>query len=525
MAQEAARRAGMSLEEWIRAAVERHATGGARPGDGPGFDADRETAEMLARIGDKVRAMTPPRRDRSPGHQAELDEIIRRIARDLEDADETARSAIEGPQPDDVPEDDDSFADTLRNVEAQVSALADRDPPQPYPDDEDDDPGETPVPPRAARHGAGRRGPAGRIPRSPVPPPPEPGRVPQHRPAAQPDALSIAIADISSRQNFLAGRPAAAEDATPAAIASLRVDIGTLADRIASLTEQSIEGRAGFDGARIRAEKAALAGQASMAAIAATLGDIRSTLDQLLDTRRPAAESDDIANLAVGFAELRAKVEGLEKTGRQSGDTLRRLETRVESLARVDPVALVRGVEQRIDRLTAQVDAAIRAPSRSNALDEIRSEIASIRLEVATRGNRSMEAMEKRIRELVEQVAATVTARSDDSGQLAALESRVEGLVTDLAGVTPRAAVLEEVEAHIDRLRESLAEGREEAVEAARNAAQAAVRELEATGATRELVETLRKDLDEVRELIAASGRPAELDDAVVQEKLAEVAS
>ena len=528
MAQEAARRAGMSLEAWIRAAVEQHAVGAGRTA---GAEDAGEADELLARLGDKVRAMTPPQRERSPAHRAELDEIIRRIARDLQDADETARSAIEGPQPDELPEEGESFAETLRNIEAQVSALADR--ADAGPDDADPADGAPaelprdpePPPPRASERHRPVRDPGpqiGRGPRLRSRPAPEARRAdPPRRRPAEADPLSVAIADISSRQNFLAGRPAA-EDTTPAALAALRVDIGTLAERIATLTEQSIAGRAGYDATRLRVEKAALSGQASMAAIAATLGDIRTVLDDLAVPRRPAAEVDDIAGLVVGFAELRAKVDGLEKTGRQGGEALRRLEARVETIARADPAALVRGVEARIDRLAAQVDAVIRAPSRTNALEEIRAEIAAVRLEVATRGNRSMEAMERRIRELIEQIGAT--ARSDDSGQLAALETRVEGLVADLAGATPRADALEQVEQHIDRLRQSLAEGREEAVEAARAAAQAAVRDLEASGATRGLVEELRKDLDEVRGLIARADRPAAADDAAIEEKLAEVA-
>ncbi len=499
MAQEAARQAGMSLQDWIRAAVARHA-GREEAADPSGSAVD---AEALARLGDRVRSMSAQRPGgRNSAQEAELDEIVRRIAREFEDADESARSTVEGVGGD-RDDAEDTFDDGARGAEARRGASG-------RGGAQSAEPGR-PAYDFAAEILRGARRRAGHD-----------ARPPAHGKPGQADPLSAAIADIAHRQSFLIGHRPTARDESHAAIAALRADMAVLNDRVAILADRSLEDRASSDGAALRAEKAALSGQASMAAIEATLGDMRVVLDDLAASRASAADTGGMATLVIGLAELGARVEGIERTGRQNAESLRRLEARVENMARVDPVALVRGVETRIDRLTAQLEAAIRAPSRAETLDNVRSEIAAVRLELATRGARGMDAMEERIRDLVDQVAAT--SRSDDGSQLAALEKRIDGLAADLARALPRAGTLDQIEAHVGWLRESLAKGQADAVAAARAAARDAVQEL---GSEREqgMVSQLKKDLDEIRRLIAATGRADSPDDTAVEATVAAVAA
>jgi localization factor PodJL len=557
MAEEAARLSGMSLEDWLRETVaQRAAEDLPAPPARSRRAADDDAggiADTLSRLGERIRSISPQALHvRDAAQQAELERITERLARDLQDIDEVARSRVEGrapprEPPHEAPEPPTPvLEEALREIEAQVSALARRTreentarrearyealrdrletpratPPRrgreawPPPDLDDtlrDIEAEVAASPQAPRPPAAEPHPE--IPRAPP------------RPRQEAKSLSAAIADIASRQSFLSGRPAPPpppppEAGTPAAIGALRAEVAVLSDRIATLGERSGAERTERESAMARAEKTAIASQGAMSTIAATLGDIRSALVGL--SARPEAPQTpaELRTLATGLDDLRTRLDGVERNGRQGTESLRRIEARVEAISRFDPGVLVDGIGDRLEGIAARIEAALVQPSRDGGLDELTTEIAAMRRDLASRDALGAEAIETRIRDLIAQIGAT--ARTRDAAELAALEARIESLAADLARATPRATALAEMEQRLDRLRESLAEGRTECVEAAREAARTAVRDL-GGAAESNLAGALRRDLDEIRGLIAASERTAALDDAVVAAKVSAAA-
>jgi len=582
MAAAAARRAGQTPEEWLRQAIEQRASeDGIPPGAGTaGRGLDDEDAgaiaESLARLGEQVRAMTAEVRTR-PGAEPAFDAtaMVGRMSRDMKDIDETARSTVEGLGRTAAGKRGTSLDETIRSIEAQIAAIAARGRTETRRDPVYDNvrdrmeallaraPASEPArPPRedlertireleARLARAGRAAPeaapaassddAARVGRikarlaeisshlADLPPTPPPASSRPH----DPDPLAAAIADIARRQSVLSARagtppqqpqtvPPPRDPGSPAAIAALRTEVVVLSDRIAALIDRSHEDRSGYESLSGRLDRLAAAEQASAAAVAATLSEIRDALDDLADQRTATADAGAVAGLAAGLAELRSRIEGLEQAGRGGAEILRRIESRIEDIAEVDPVPLIRNLEARIDGLATRIDAVIRQPAESKALDQVRAELGAVRAELAARDSRGLDTLETRIRELAEQVSSAAKPDSD-TDQLAALEARVEGLALELVRATPRAAALEQVEENLVRLKASLVEGRQESIEAARSAARNAVRELGAAGADRDLVATLRNDLDEIRKLIGKTARPAAADEEIVRATLASV--
>ncbi|MCB1502727.1 MAG: SEL1-like repeat protein [Bauldia sp.] len=573
IAEAAARRAGITPEAWLADAIARVAGERREPADDDGG-----IAAALAALGEQVRSMTDDvRAAGDTPAEPDLDAMIERLARELQDVDETARTTVEGLGRHAAPQRaGGDLEDVLRSLEAQVAAVARRGRDKPVAEPPRSSVGyddirdrmaallaHVPEPPRRHAPPPSRdmdfdqvirdlEARVSRLDRAPPPrgaPPSTPlsrdedARVrrirarlaeigdrlaeaaspepPPRRPPPEPDPLAAAIADIARRQSTLSDRHiAVAADASPAAIGALRAEVVVLSDRIGALVEQSRDERAGIAG---RIDRIAETGRASAATVAAALGDIGKALDALA-ARRSGADTAQVAALASGLAELRGKVDGLERHGRESGESLRRVEARLEDIARADPTPLIRNLEARIDGLVARIDAAVNDPAGATALDALRAEIGSVRSEIAVRDAASMETLESRIRGLAEEVTASVRSEGDGD-QLAALESRVESLAEELARTTPRARALEDVEENLVRLQASLIEGRRDSIEAARAAARNAVRELGATGADRELVAALRDDLDEIRRLIGAAERPEEDSDASMRETLAAVAA
>ena len=140
MAEEAARQAGMTLEAWLRQAVAERAaeTGIASEAEIAARDLDDEDAgaiaATLARLGAEVRAMTDEvRTDKAPDRKAAA--LVERLARELQDIDETARTTVEGlPRSGPARPAGDSLEDAIRGLEAQIAAIAARARPQPRPD-------------------------------------------------------------------------------------------------------------------------------------------------------------------------------------------------------------------------------------------------------------------------------------------------------------------------------------------------------------------------------------------------------
>ena len=430
-AEEAARQAGMTLEAWLRLAVAGRAAeeGVAPEAEMAARDLDDEDAgaiaAALARLGAEVRAMTAEVRTEPDGEpRREAAAMVERLARELHDIDETARSTVEGlPRSGSAKRAGGSLEDAIRGLEAQVAAIAARAKPQPQRDTAYDDvrdrleallarapesAARTAEPPRSSTADLERtlRDLEARLARAasaarPAPPVArdEDARIrrikarlaeisdrvselparPAPRTAPEPDPLTAAIADIARRQSALAGRSAlpSAGEASTASIAALRTEIIVLSDRIAALAERDKRAGIDFDHLAGRIDALTAAERASAAAVATALDEFRTAVDRLATTRSASVDPGAIATLATGLAELRLRVEGLEKAGRNDSEILRRMETRLDDIARFDPSAVVRGLEDRIESLASRLDVIVRAPAPTVRMDEIRSEIAA----------------------------------------------------------------------------------------------------------------------------------------------------
>ena len=83
------------------------------------------------------------------------------------------------------------------------------------------------------------------------------------------------------------------------------------------------------------------------------------------------------------------------------------------------------------------------------ALDEIKSEIAAIRRDIAGRGAADTDHLEQQIRELAARLEAATSADSEGAG-MAELEAQVARLASQLEDDQPRAAVLRHVEESLE---------------------------------------------------------------------------
>ncbi len=255
--------------------------------------------------------------------------------------------------------------------------------------------------------------------------------------------------------------------------------------------------------------------------------------------RRLEAMTDDIAARLSTPATPVASVE------------IERLEQRLDSLSRSivatlaernAPVApaVAQRLEDRLDEIAARVDDLLdRAPAIASmvtmqarvqslveaiegltasqreptgALDEIKSEIAAIRRDMAERGAPDTDHLERQIRDLAERLDAST--RVDDGGAgLAELEAQVAHLASQIDGDQPRGAALHHVEESLDRLQTLFSSNHRESIEAARAEARAAVQELSGTleprGVDSDLIQALRQDLNTLRTAVAGGSAAA----------------
>ena len=130
MAAAAARRAGMTPEEWLRQAVEQRAgEEGIAPEAGTAArDLDDEDAgaiaASLARLGEQVRAMTAEvRTGPNSGPAFDAAAMVERLAREMKDIDETARSSVEGLGRSPSGKRGTSLEDAILGLEAQIAAI------------------------------------------------------------------------------------------------------------------------------------------------------------------------------------------------------------------------------------------------------------------------------------------------------------------------------------------------------------------------------------------------------------------
>jgi chromosome segregation ATPase len=174
-------------------------------------------------------------------------------------------------------------------------------------------------------------------------------------------------------------------------------------------------------------------------------------------------------------------------------------------LDRAPAMASVATMHARLQSLVESVEglsASQREPAA--ALDEIKTEIAAIRGDIAGRGAADTGHLEQQIRELAARLdAATGPDSGSEATGLAELEAQVARLASQFADDQPQATVLHHVEESLERLQSRLSESHRESIEAARAEARAAVGELSASLNDRtinsDLIRALRQDLDNLR--------------------------
>jgi localization factor PodJL len=172
-------------------------------------------------------------------------------------------------------------------------------------------------------------------------------------------------------------------------------------------------------------------------------------------------------------------------------------------LDRAPAVASIATMHARLQSLVESVEGLSASQHEpAAALDEIKSEIAAIRRDIAGRGAPDTDHLEQQIRDLAARLEAATNADSEGAG-MAELEAQVARLASQLEDDSPRAAVLRHVEESLETLQSRLSESHRESIEAARVEARAAVNELSASlddrGINTDLIRALRQDLDNLR--------------------------
>ena len=160
------------------------------------------------------------------------------------------------------------------------------------------------------------------------------------------------------------------------------------------------------------------------------------------------------------------------------------------------------------------------------ALDEIKTEIAAIRRDIAGRGAADTDHLETQIRDLAARLE-TVTGADSDATGMAELEAQVAQLASQLADDQPRASVLRHVEESLEQLQSRLSDSHRELIEAARAEARAAVNELSASlddrGINADLIRALRQDLENLRSATEDHSGDSEAEPDAVDQTLTQV--
>ena len=227
-----------------------------------------------------------------------------------------------------------------------------------------------------------------------------------------------------------------------------------------------------------------------------------------------AAVADKISSSSSGGAtDTEASLrltERIDELGRRLPDG-ERIESRLDAIsARIDgflgnasPTDTIGELHKRFATLLERVEGISAAQSEpTNMLEGIKVEIAGIRREIVDQAQPKIDNIEAQIAELAHRL--DLTAQSQPEGEvLAELEAQIAHLASELEQSMPRNATLKQVEENLARLQDHLCDNRQESVEAARLAARAAVHEMADVPADSELVCALKDDLEKIR---AAAG-------------------
>ncbi len=249
---------------------------------------------------------------------------------------------------------------------------------------------------------------------------------------------------------------------------------------------------------------------AAIPGLAANLADIRSTVESMVANRTASPDGATIAGLAAGMEEIRQILDARDAADHQREEmALGRLEGRLDDIAgrldgalsRIPAQDLVEGLHARLERLATAIEGLNIHAADPGALDEIRTEIATIRRDIAEREPPRFDDLESQIHDLAARMEAASRPEAD-AGQLAELETRIDAVAAELDRAAPRTEALKHLEENLLRLQAGLSDGRQESVEAARTAARDAVREFATRNADHELLEALRHDLDQISKVV-----------------------
>lgn len=454
-AEAAAREAGLSLDEWLRRAIALRAaaevSGRSRPvGPAPRSDDLAAIADSVARLARRVRAMDAGERAAVVGLGGRLDEIERalgrlyeserrgerpasllrdltalvgRLGRDLDDADERARSTVEGIGASGR-ESAVDFGAAIRSLDAQLSAMAERVAAPPRPAELDDlrdrldallarAPEPARAPPaasRAASLDATLKTLESRIEEAKARLAPRTSAPTESLDDARMREIETRLADISARLSSPADLPPAASSAAS--------DIG---EEIAEIAARQRSDAFGAEFTAMRAENRALGEQ-----IAALRGEVSDLVGRVLAVGLGAAEDQESH-----FALIR-RIEALSAANPVDRHTLADIRAELERLKQsVDGTAREATLLDRFDDLLRRV------PDRSR-LDALGGEIADVRrLLESDDSPKAVARLEMRMNELARSVETTFNARQAAAeasavGTAAALAD-IRGAIEDLA--------------------------------------------------------------------------------------------
>ena len=253
------------------------------------------------------------------------------------------------------------------------------------------------------------------------------------------------------------------------------------------------------------------------------LEEINTRLGGLMDARpqREAIETvqrqidgrlEEINTRLGGLMEARPQREAIETAQRHLEGRLEEIVDRLGGMFDTTSQDAALGhVHERLQAITDRIDtlsASQREPSA--ALDAIKSEIGSLRFEIAEKQQQqpSGDYLENQIRALAMQLETVSTSKVEGTA-LADLEARVTTLAGELDRTKPRVAALDTVEDSLKRLQAMLADTAQESIANARAEARKAVDELSQAVAGNEidadLIHGLMRDLDSLRNAAGSS--------------------
>ena len=309
--------------------------------------------------------------------------------------------------------------------------------------------------------------------------------------------LSDQLAALSHRVEDLAHRV----DVPQRAVERLADQIGVIADRLdhapalpnLDAVFHGLENRIAAMATRLeqRHEDALAQGRALFHELENRIDDVASRIDA--ERPAPGADQQFIAAMDARFAELAARFERQAAAAPQNdAGALHALERRLESISKriessadaaASDTSLIHGLESQIAELAARVERQAAAAPKSDS--------------------GALHALERRLETISNRIESSVGATATDARLIHGLESQIAELASHIA--RPVARTNDEIEPRLERIERSILESRSDVLEAARRAAEEAVRSFSGSAAESELVAGLAGDLKSLEALTRRS--------------------